>query len=308
MNIPVDYKFIDIYNSSFSPSTVHCQNAALVRYYVKYLFQKVLSIYEWKNIPEDWAVNYFLYVLFGFGHIAVFETEEFGVIANECGLSGYNVFYQPTTALIANPAFREKTLKLGIGEDCEIIKLQPDYSGIMDIISTYADLMALAMETAGVNLLNSKLSYVFFSENKAAAESFKKLYDKVASGEPMAVIDKDLTNIAGDKSWDLFTQNVGQNYITDRVLTDMRTLENMFNTEIGIPNANTMKRERLISDEVNSNNVDTQSKVILWLETMRNDLKKVNEMFGLNIQVDYRYKDSQEVSDNGSDYVNNRAV
>lgn len=296
MNLPVNYEFINLYNSRMSPSTVHCKNTALVNYYTKYLFEKVISIYKWEGIPDSWAVNYFLYTLFGKGFLAVFDTEEYGVIPNECALAGYNVFYQPTTALVANPALRENRRML-IGEECELIRMQPNYSGVMDIVSNYADLMALAMETAGINLLNSKLSYVFFSDNQANAASFKKLYDQIASGEPMAVIDKDLIGIEGEKHWELFTQNVGQNYITDRVLTDMRTLENMFNTEIGIPNANTMKRERLISDEVNSNNVDTQSKVILWLETMQNDIKKVNDMFDLNISVKYRYEDKEVEAD-----------
>lgn len=308
MNLPVNYEFINLYNSRMSPSTVHCKNTDLVNYYTKYLFEKVLSIYKWEGIPDSWAVNYFLYTLFGKGFLVVFNTEEYGVIPNECALAGYNVFYQPTTALVANPALRENRRML-IGEECELIKMQPNYSGVMDIVSNYADLMALAMETAGINLLNSKLSYVFFSDNQANAASFKKLYDQIASGEPMAVIDKDLMGIDGEKHWELFTQNVGQNYITDRVLTDMRTLENMFNTEIGIPNANTMKRERLISDEVNSNNVDTQSKVILWLETMQNDIKKVNDMFDLNISVKYRYEDKEVEADAvKTDNVDNGAL
>jgi len=308
MNLPVNYEFINLYNSRMSPSTVHCKNTALVNYYTKYLFEKVISIYKWEGIPDSWAVNYFLYTLFGKGFLAVFNTEEYGVIPNECALAGYNVFYQPTTALVANPALRENRRML-IGEECELIRMQPNYSGVMDIVSNYADLMALAMETAGINLLNSKLSYVFFSDNQANAASFKKLYDQIASGEPMAVIDKDLIGIEGEKHWELFTQNVGQNYITDRVLTDMRTLENMFNTEIGIPNANTMKRERLISDEVNSNNVDTQSKVILWLETMQNDIKKVNDMFDLNISVKYRYEDKEVEADAvKTDNVDNGAL
>ena len=308
MNLPVNYEFINLYNSRMSPSTVHCKNTALVNYYTKYLFEKVISIYKWEGIPDSWAVNYFLYTLFGKGFLAVFDTEEYGVIPNECALAGYNVFYQPTTALVANPALRENRRML-IGEECELIRMQPNYSGVMDIVSNYADLMALAMETAGINLLNSKLSYVFFSDNQANAASFKKLYDQIASGEPMAVIDKDLIGIEGEKHWELFTQNVGQNYITDRVLTDMRTLENMFNTEIGIPNANTMKRERLISDEVNSNNVDTQSKVILWLETMQNDIKKVNDMFDLNISVKYRYEDKEVEADAvKTDNVDNGAL
>lgn len=287
-----DYHFINIYNSQINPSTVHCSNADLVRHYARYLFEKVLSVYKFENLPAEWPVNYFLYCLFGYGYITVFNTEEYGLIANECSLSGYDIYYQPTQALVANPILGSR--RLNIGEDCELIKVQPDYNSIMDIVSLYADLMALCTETAGINLLNSKMSYVFFAENKAAAESFKKLYDKIASGEPAAVTDKLLLGEDGNETWKIFSQNVGQNYITDRILTDMRTIENMFNTDVGIPNANTMKRERLISDEVNANNVDTQSKTMLWLETIRDGVDKVNSMFNTDITVRYRFEEVQD--------------
>ena len=159
----------------------------------------------------------------------------------------------------------------------------------MDIVTTYADLMALCLETAGINLLNSKMSYIFFSQNKSSAETYKKMYDKIASGEPMAVIDKSLLDDEGNPAWTMFTQNVGQNYITDKILNDLQTIEDQFNTEIGIPNANTQKKERLIVDEVNANNIDTNAKIALWLETMQRDIEKVNQMFGLNLSVSYRF-------------------
>lgn len=294
MNLPVNYEFINQYNAMRSPSTVHCRNTALVEYYTRYLFQKVISVFEFENLPEEWADNYFKYVLFGYGVIAVIYTDKYGVICQDCGLSGFDVFYQPTRCIIANPHL-PGLKEFKIHENCEIIKLQPDYGSVMDLVTTYADLMALALETTGANLLNSKLSYVFFAENKTAAESFKKLYDRVASGEPMAVIDKNLLMEDGTPAWQIFTQNVGQNYITDRLLNDMKTLEDQFNTVIGVPNANTQKRERMITDEVNANNVDTQCRVNLWLETMNKDIEQVNKMFGTDIKVKYRYDDLTKV-------------
>ena len=294
MNLPVNYEFINQYNAMRSPSTVHCRNTALVEYYTRYLFQKVISVFEFEGLPEEWADNYFKYVLFGYGVIAVIYTDKYGVICQDCGLSGFDVFYQPTRCIIANPHL-PGLKEFKIHENCEIIKLQPDYGSVMDLVTTYADLMALALETTGANLLNSKLSYVFFASNKTAAESFKKLYDRVASGEPMAVIDKNLMLEDGPPAWQMFTQNVGQNYITDRLLNDMKTLEDQFNTVIGVPNANTQKRERMITDEVNANNVDTQCRVNLWLETMNKDIEQVNKMFGTDIKVKYRYDDITKV-------------
>lgn len=300
MGAPFSYQYQNIYNSSIQPNIVHSHNTALFEYNVKYFLQKAISVFKFNNLPEEWAENYFKYVLFGFGYIAVFNTDRYGVVAQECTLGDrISLYKQPQRAIVTNPIFRS-SIELKLGVDGEIIKLQPDFNGVLDIVTTYADLKTLALETAGVNMLNSKLSWIFFADDKTSAESFKKMYDKIASGEPAVVVDKKLLNEDGSINWQMFTQNVGQNYITDKVLNDIATIDNMFNTAVGIPNANTQKRERLITDEVNKKDKETESLVELWLETMRSDLEKVNRMFNLDISVDYRFKnESEEVLTNG---------
>ena len=63
-----------------------------------------------------------------------------------------------------------------------------------------------------------------------------------------------------------------------------------FDTEIGIPNTNNPdKRERMITDEVNSNNVETACLGELWLQTLNKEITKANAMFdGLDISVTWR--------------------
>lgn len=281
--------------SQISPSSVHCKNTLLTSYYRRYLFQKFCSVFKW-TLPKEWDADYFQYCLYGLGYVAIFKTSKYGVIPQNCGLGGYNIFYRPSYATIANPILKGYE-KLVIGEGCEIIKLMPDYGNILDLISYYADMMALCAESAGINLVNSKLAYVFTAENKASAETFKKLFDKVASGEPAVVIDKKLLKEDGTAAWDVFSQNLAQNYIAGDILEDMNKWEDKFNTEIGIPNANTSKRERMLVDEVNANNVDTISKVELWLETLKSGVEKVNNKYDLNINVELRFKDKEVESD-----------
>lgn len=283
------YDFINRYNSHISPSTVHCSNTGLVNYFTRYLVQKIISVFEFTGIPETWALNYFQYVLICAGYIGIIDTDRYGVIPQECGLGGFNIFYQPRFITVANPLL-PGVKEPEIGTECSVIKMQPDYGSCMDLVGTYADLMALCLESAGINLLNSKLSYVFAASNKTQAESFKKLYDRIASGEPAAFIDKNLFNEDGSRNWDVFFQNLKQNYVAGDILNDMQTLENQFNTAIGIPNANTQKRERLITDEVNANNIDTESKIALWIDTMQRDMKDTNELYGLNLGVKYRFE------------------
>lgn len=284
---PYYYNYINAETSQVTPSTVHVKDSGLCRYFTKYLLQKAMSVFEW-DIPETWNKDYFLYVLYCWGCVAVINTDKFGVIPQGCGLKGYDVFYAPTHAVIANPLL-SGILEPRIGTQCELLKLQPDFSGILDLVGHYAEQMALASQSVSVNLLNSKLSYVFTAKTKALAESLKKMYDQIASGEPAVVIDSRLKNAAdGEETWKSFEQNVGGNYIVTNLLADLRKIEAMFDTEIGIPNANTDKRERLIQDEVNANNIETYSKCAMWLENLQDACKRVNDMFGLSIAVRWR--------------------
>ena len=290
MYAPVDYAFENYYNSQMNPSAIHTRNSGLFLYYGDYLFKKLLSVFKFDGLPDGWEENYFKAVLFGRGFISIFDDPTYGIICQECSLADtISLYRQPTRVLIASPFFK-KSFQLRVGKSCEILKVQPDYRSVLDLVGFYADLLAVSAETAGINLFNSKVSYVFFAENQAIAEAFKKMYDQMASGKPFTIVDKNLMSEDGMKSWDTFVQNVGQNYIVTQVLNDMKTIEDQFNTKIGIPNSNTQKRERLITSEVESNDVDTSALVNVWLDTMNADLKKINAKYGLNISVRYRYQ------------------
>lgn len=294
-NIPASYDYINAYNHQYAPSTIHVKETGLSWYFKRYLIQKIISVFKFEGIPETWAKDYFLYTLFVFGYCAVINTNKYGVIPQHCTLSGYNIFYRPNRAIITNPLF-SRTIEARIGKDCELIRMAPDWCGVWDIVEYYADLMALTSETVAVNLINSKFSYVFAAEDKASAESLKKLYDQIASGEPAAFADKKLFTDDGDPSWYLFVQNLKQNYIAGDLLEDLAKIDSRFNTEIGIPNVNIAKASGVGEAEVMANNIDTHSKAALWLETIKDSLEKVNDMFGLNITVSMRFTGEEVMS------------
>lgn len=296
ITIPESYDYINAYNRQYKPSTIHVKNTGLSWYFKRYLIQKIISVFKFEGIPESWAKDYFLYTLFVFGYCAVINTDKYGVIPQHCTLSGYNIFYRPNRAIITNPLFK-RTITARIGKDTELIRMAPDWCGVWDIVEYYADLMALTSETIAVNLINSKFSYVFAAEDKTSAESLKKLYDQIASGEPAAFADKKLFTDDGDPSWYLFVQNLKQNYIAGDLLEDLAKIDSRFNTEIGIPNVNIAKASGVGAAEVMANNVDTQSKAELWLETIRDSLTKVNKMFDLNISVSLRFKNEEVITD-----------
>lgn len=296
ISVPAVYDTKNLYNAQFSPSTVHCKNTRLQRYFRRYLMQKAISVFKWK-VPEHWDLDYFLYTLYGYGYCAVLNTDEFGVIPQWGALGGYNVFYRPTYVMITNPLIKGMK-KPTIGIDCTVLKLQPDYGSIMDLVDYYADMMALCSESISINLINSHVATVFPAANKSVAESYKKMYDKISAGNPAVVVDKNLFDDTGKPTWTPFQANLQQEYIADQILADMRKIEAMFDTDVGIPNANTDKKERLVTDEVNANNVETATRCELWLEQLQAACEETNTMFGIDMSVDWRVDPKTDIEDN----------
>lgn len=290
---PTFYDHNNAYNSMLAPSTMHVRDTNLQWYFRRYLLQKTMAVFKWK-MPKQWAQNYFLYVLYCWGYIAIVNTDKFGVIPQGCSLKGYNVMYQPTHAVIANPLL-SGILEPQIDTQCTLIRLQPDYGGIMDKVNFYADVMALSAETVGTNLFNSKLAYVFAASSKRDAETFKKLFDQIASGEPAAVIAKDLFNEDGSPNWMMFNQSLKDSYIVSEIMDDMRKWELRYMSDIGIPNSNTEKKERLIQAEVESNDIEVKLWADMALDELKDGCKKTRNMFGLTeFDVDWRFREEVE--------------
>lgn len=283
---PFSYIDVNYSESMLTPSTVQISKSALACYFRKYLLEEAISLFDF-TLPEAWDRNFFLYTLYACGYSVIFKTDKFGVINQYCTLSGYNVYYQPTTAIVSNPLLQH--IEATIGKECALVKLQPNYSSVMDIVNLYANMLALCCETAQINLLNSHVSYVFAAGNRAAAETFKKLYDRIASGEPASVVDKSLVAEDGSLEVQMLEQNVGQNYIVSDILDNMRTIRRMFLSEIGIPNNIDEKKEREIVAETTRNSWETKCKAQLWFDTIKEGFDKANAMFpGLGLEIKWR--------------------
>ena len=66
----------------------------------------------------------------------------------------------------------------------------------------------------------------------------------------------------------------------------LNAIEDRFCTLIGIDNANTDKRERLISSEVAANKAETKALSSLWLEEIKAGMEKCKNMFGITLDCE----------------------
>ena len=124
----------------------------------------------------------------------------------------------------------------------------------------------------------------------------KKLFDKVNSGEPAVFFDKKLANDGTNKEepWQaLFRDNLKQSYIVTDLLRDFQTLINDFDTEIGIPTIPYEKKERMVTSEAESKQIDATSRSIIWYDTLTDSFERANKFLGLSgdnaLKVELRY-------------------
>ena len=308
--IPLNYEKIDIAAGTYFPSQVKAYNNAAFMFWQRAFFQRAISTLKIR-LPEAWNPNrdFFYYCLFAFGFVGTAKNAKYGKWFNPGTLNGYDFYYQPTQFILSNPVYKGKKQYFEIGKDCEIIKLTPDFRGIWDIITYYAEKAACMDVAINTAIINSKLAFFFGAKNKAAAEVLKKLFDKINSGEPAVMFDKKLANDGTDKEepWQEFTRNVKESYILTDLLRDFQTIINMFDNEIGIPTVPYEKKERLVKDEANSKQLDATSRVTVWYDTLRNSFERVNKFMEFTgddaLSVELRFSPDQvreEVPDNGA--------
>ena len=262
---------------SLEPKSVESINNTSTIYYYNWLSKKIFGLYKFENTPDGWDVDYMLERLFYDGKFTITDTSA-GVLPLRCGVSGVNVFNHPTTVIVANPVLG--SFERTIDKDCALVKLQYNYTGIWDILNRYATMLSLCDSAVAVNLINTKISVIFGAETKAEAETMKKLYDDVTAGNPAVFTSESIVTKLKDRV--VFADNKNQ-YIAGDVQILKQSIINDFLSEVGINNANTEKRERLVRNEVASNRQEVAAGAEHWLTTVNEGLKVANKLYNLNL-------------------------
>lgn len=286
MELPINFDQQTIECSMFNPTATVASNVFLTKYFVRYLLQKVISVSKWQ-LPSNWSDKYFLYALHTCGNVVVFKTDKFGVIPQHCTLAGRNVFYQPSRAIVSNPLI-DRNMDLQIGENCVLFTMTADYGGVYDLVNFYASLMSLTVESFCANTFNSRLAYVFAASGKNMAESMKKAADDVLSGKPYVIADKALFGPDGKLNAELFLNNLSQNFIAPELFDMLKDIENKFNKAIGLPAAYSLKKERMLTGELDSSNMEGLSRYKMWMDGWKKSCQNVKDMFGVDVSVELR--------------------
>lgn len=292
MYTPRNYSQINLAAGINLPSTAKNRNNRSYNYWMRSLFERVWSVLDF-NFPDEWSVdrcNLAKYCILRFGYVMITNTNQYGLIAQPVELSGYNIDYAFTDAILTNPAMpRSTTFKIGI--DCEIVRLTPTYEGVWDIIDYYAGKLSNLDNSIDLAIKNSKFAWMLGAKNKSTAQALKKMLDLINQGESAVVYDKAIENDvnSADTPFQFMPfADLKNNYILTDLLQDFNTILHNFDTEIGINNVPFEKKERLVTAEAESNESDAKARLNVWLESLNECFKRVNAMYGTAMTVKER--------------------
>ena len=296
MYTPLNYQQINIAAGSYTPSDVKSYNNKTFAFWERALFQRAQSVLDFE-IPREWegkVKDFFLYCLFKYGFICISKNDEFGQYFQPCTLSGFDFYYQPTKAIIANPVLSEE---LTIDEQCALLKLTPDYMGAWDIIWYYAEKLSILDNAINMSLINNKFAFFLGARNKGAGQALKKMLDLVNQGEPAVVYDMKLLNDPTDKEMP-FQQwqrdNLKNSYLTTDQLMDFQTLLNNFDAEIGIPTIPYQKKERMVTDEATARAYDAKARSITWFNTLTSSIEEIKKLYpDITLSVKLHYDETE---------------
>ena len=272
-----------------APPFKNNQPNASMDYWTRSLMQRLTALIDFKNLPEasegqyGWDKDALKYGLFMIGFLGVFRSKTYGIVPQPGTVTGFGLQYQPSGIMIATPYFQfERPLKLGV--EAELLKICPDYFGVYDIITKYSAELKEIDTSIRSAARNSRLAYAMIAADDKSARALKAVREKIINGDDVIIDEKLLRDKMNPDSlpWHEYDRDVKNSYILGDLLDARRSTLVDFYREIGVRMLED-KKERMNLAEVDAGNAETFIRSEVWIETLKESCKKVNDMFGTKI-------------------------
>lgn len=260
------------------------------------------SVFKWNNLPngidEKWIESY----LFREGKCMFFKDENLGFMVTKCVTQGTLNNYDEPTKLRGYGTNYNMTKPLVNNEECILIRNNDDMIPTVPTIQLFAMRLSEITRAIDVNV-NAQKTPLFIKCSDKQKITFRNMYSQFSGNEPAIFGDKDL-----NPGTSIEVLKTDAPIVFDKLQIQKHEVWNECMTFLGINNANQNKRERLVDDEVQANNMQIELSAKVMLKSRQEACKRINELFGTNISVEIRkpeeYSQSrlgayQEEPDNG---------
>lgn len=263
-------------------------NNLTYRQYLNRLTELAISMFEWKNLPDTVDERYLELHLFETGCVVYFKDEVIGDLCLDCIVNGRLDVYGNPLLRRAYSGYNNYQKLLKYNNSVIIWNNYLHGNSILDV-EMFARRLYNIDRIIDINA-NAQKTPVLLQGSEKQRLTLLNLYKEYDGNAPFIFGDKNLDINA------LKALSTNAPYVCDKLYQLKTQIWNEALTYLGISNINIQKKERLITDEVTRNQGGTIASRYSRLETRRQAVKKINEMFGTNIEVNYR-EDFQQVGD-----------
>lgn len=265
--------------------------------YYERLMELALSMFEWKNLPETVDARFLELCLLTTGCCLFFKDEVMGYLTLRTTLGDpLDVYQIPTKRM----AYAQNGYRYDATEDDSVIIFN-NMLHLPDVmkLDKYARILWDIDQTIKVNAHAQKTPVLIVCDESQRL-TMQQLYAKYEGNEPFIFGNKNLLDGSP-----ISALSTGAPYVCDKLYLLKTQYWNEALTLLGIPNTDMEKKERLVSTEAVNQNGATMASRSSRLYERKAACKKINEMFGLNIDVDYVNDINPVIGLGGDDIVMN---
>ena len=269
-----------------------CDVDRMYEFYFKWLLGKLQELFVWENLPSTIDETFLNNQLFLTGRVCFTDKLKNTLMCYYGNPGGEpDAYYCPTLFTIANPIMgsanvvisndKEGVMMYNSKED-KVYQFLPQSSGLFGLIHQTATLLADNVVSINTAQINSRVQAAIIAENESLRNSAEVYVKQLYAGKPWTVLTEDM--IASIKTSPIANTATPQAIATLIELHQYIVAD--FYNSIGIKTNPVNKKERLITDEINS--VDNYLAVSLeqMLKSRQDAVERINKKYGTNISVD----------------------
>lgn len=252
-------------------------NIAYLHYYY-FLKELAINMYKWDGLPPTVDERFLELTLFDYGYGLYFNDEVIGNLFLTCTIGGeLDIYRIPINrmAYAANGYQNYKTKK-----DSVIVFNNYLHTTTHMSIDMYAQKLYNIDRTIDVNVNAQKTPILIICDQNQKL-TLKNVYMQYEGNEPVIYANKNFDNSG------ISVLKTDAPFVADKLQTHKNRIWAEAMTFIGINNNNMDKKERQISDEVNSNLEQISMSRQIGLNARRQGAEEINRMFGTDITVNY---------------------
>lgn len=236
-----------------------------------------LSMFKYNNLPQGCDSDYIEKQFFENGNVVFANHKNYGIINLQlAGETDFNFYDKPIKFDGKAGSFTMKcNPKNSVVVQNNILSIPT-----MSFACYFAYKISRIDRVFDVNLLGIKTPLIFQCSQQERL-TLEKILTDIECNVPI-IKTKSNFNI-NDKINVLETK---QDFLLDKLRDEKISAFSECLTFLGIKNVNITKKERLITDEANSNNELTEMDLQIFLDSRKKGIEEINNKFGTNITVE----------------------